>query len=82
MVVDTKLQAHVTPEMFGDGYKIALEAMKGVPPAIPYIFCFQGLSTDVNLQQGEPLYPLDPKTLDQGTSTTLYGALSPDVKGK
>lgn len=32
MVVDTKLQTHVTPEMFGEGYKIAVEAMKGTSP--------------------------------------------------
>ncbi len=29
MVVDTKLQTHVTPEMFEEGYKTAVEAMKG-----------------------------------------------------
>ena len=29
VIVDTKLQAQVTQEMFMDGYKIAVEAMKG-----------------------------------------------------
>jgi hypothetical protein len=29
VIVDTKLQAQVTQEMFMDGYKIAVDAMKG-----------------------------------------------------
>jgi hypothetical protein len=29
VVVDTKLQTHVTPEMFGEGLAIAVKAMKG-----------------------------------------------------
>jgi hypothetical protein len=29
VVVDTKLQTHVTPEMFGEGYEIAVAAMNG-----------------------------------------------------
>lgn len=29
VVVDTKLQDQVTPEMFAEGYKIALEVTKG-----------------------------------------------------
>ncbi|PMD54086.1 NAD(P)-binding protein [Hyaloscypha bicolor E] len=57
LVVDTKLQTHVTPEMFGEGYEIAVAAMNG-----------------------EPLHPLDPKTLAQGASTTLYAALAPELK--
>jgi len=35
VVVDTKLQTHISPEMFGEGYKIAVEAMKGKPLTIP-----------------------------------------------
>ncbi|KAE9370799.1 NAD(P)-binding protein [Stipitochalara longipes BDJ] len=57
LVVDTKLQTNITPEMFEEGYKIAVEAMKG-----------------------EPLQPFDPKTLEQGASTTLYAALASDLK--
>ncbi|KAH8774923.1 hypothetical protein F5882DRAFT_409496 [Hyaloscypha sp. PMI_1271] len=57
LVVDTKLQTHVTPEMFGEGYEIAVSAMNG-----------------------EPLHPLDPKTLAQGASTTLYAALAPKLR--
>jgi hypothetical protein len=30
VVVDTKLQTHVTPEMFGEGYEIAVAAMNGI----------------------------------------------------
>jgi hypothetical protein len=81
VVVDTKLQTHVTPEMFGEGYEIAVAAMNGTPLLSQnfwkHLFCKANTTTS-----GEPLHPLDPKTLAQGASTTLYAALAPKLRGK
>jgi hypothetical protein len=81
VVVDTKLQTHVTPEMFGEGYEIAVAAMNGISLLSQnfwkQLFCKANTTTS-----GEPLHPLDPKTLAQGASTTLYAALAPKLRGK
>lgn len=35
VVVDTKLQNHVSREMFAEGYEIAVKAMNGKSPDLP-----------------------------------------------
>jgi len=63
-----------------DGYKIAVEAMKGT--SLEFLNATKPFLTWCLPIAGEPLAPLDPKTLEQGASTTLYAALAPELEGK
>ncbi|KFY02214.1 hypothetical protein O988_02307 [Pseudogymnoascus sp. VKM F-3808] len=57
LILESKLMANVSKEMFEEGFRITTEALNG-----------------------EPMPSITPKSLAAGASTTLYGALDPDLK--